>query len=158
MAYIIIIDDDEDFAKATATVLKNVGHKTHIETDTKSALNSIKENKPDLVLLDAMFPEDPVAGLYLARNIHQDESLKDIPILMLTAINAKFPLGLGSNDMDDVWLPVTDFLEKPIDLDILLSKVASLVYKGTYFNSKNRIIDVETSERSTQSPNSELKE
>jgi len=137
MAYILIIDDDEDFAKATATILKNAGHEMHIELDTKIGLTSMKNKTPDLVILDVMFPESPSAGFYLARTMRQEEALKDIPLLMLTALNTKFPLGLGKNDADDVWLPITDFLEKPVDLDILKSKVASLVYKDLPSNSKS---------------------
>ncbi len=156
MAYLLIIDDDEDFAKATATVLKNAGHEIHIELDTNSGLNSMKNKKPDLILLDVMFPENPSAGFDLARTIRQDESLKNIPLLMLTAINSKFPLGLNSKDTDDAWLPITDFLEKPIDLDILLSKVTALVYKENSYFTKKRIIDAEPNERSPRSPSSKI--
>ena len=46
---------------------------------------------------------------------------------MLTAINAKFPLGFGPNDIDSEWMPVTDFLEKPVDFDVLRGKVAKLL-------------------------------
>ncbi|MCG7851112.1 MAG: hypothetical protein MIO92_01170, partial [Methanosarcinaceae archaeon] len=52
---------------------------------------------------------------------------KMIPILMLTAINTKFPLGFGPKDIDDDWLPVTEFLEKPVDFDVLVDKVSKLL-------------------------------
>jgi CheY-like chemotaxis protein len=58
---------------------------------------------------------------------HKNNNLKDIPILMLTAINTKFPLGFGAKDIDEDWLPVTDFLEKPVDFDLLRQKVAQLL-------------------------------
>jgi hypothetical protein len=48
---------------------------------------------------------------------------------MLTAVNAKFPLGFGSRDIDDNWLPVSDFLEKPMDFDVLRGKVDALLLK-----------------------------
>jgi hypothetical protein len=50
---------------------------------------------------------------------------------MLTAINAKSPVGFGfsSADIDEDWLPVTDFLEKPVDLDVLLERVSTLLAK-----------------------------
>jgi len=47
--------------------------------------------------------------------------------LMLTAINTRVPLGFGAQDIDDVWMPVDDFLEKPVDLDQLQAKVAGMV-------------------------------
>jgi hypothetical protein len=46
---------------------------------------------------------------------------------MLTAINTKFPLGFGPKDIDDRWMSVTDFLEKPVDFDVLRGKVAKLL-------------------------------
>ncbi|MCP4713380.1 MAG: response regulator, partial [Planctomycetes bacterium] len=55
MAYLLIIEDDEDFANATATVFKNAGHEVRVEYDTTTALATIKEKHPDIVLLDVMF-------------------------------------------------------------------------------------------------------
>ena len=133
MAYVLIVDDDEDFAETAATVLRAEGHNVQIELDTDDAAQSIQNKAPDLVILDVMFPEDASAGFELARFMrHQSEELKGIPILMLTAINAKFPLGFGPQDIDNDWLPVTDFLEKPVDFDVLREKVAKLL------NSKSK--------------------
>ena len=50
-----------------------------------------------------------------------------MPILMLTAVNVKFPLGFSAKDIDEHWLPVNDFVEKPVDFDVLRSKVATLL-------------------------------
>ena len=130
MAYVLIVDDDEDFAMTTATVIQSEGHEVHIELDTESAAKNMRERTPDLVVLDVMFPEDASAGFELARFMrHEDEMLRTVPILMLTAINAEFPLGFGPNDIDSEWLPVTDFLEKPVDFDVLKDKVAKLLSK-----------------------------
>ncbi len=128
MAYVLVVDDDEDFAETTAIVIRNEGHDVQIELDTESAVQSMQNKTPDLVLLDVMFPEDSSAGFELARIMrHESETLKMIPILMLTAINAKFPLGFGPNDIDGEWMPVTGFLEKPVDFDILKDKVSKLL-------------------------------
>ena len=128
MAYILIVDDDEDFAQTTATVLRNEGHEVQIELDTDDAVQSMQKKIPDLAVLDVMFPENISAGFELARFMrHESEQLNKIPILMLTAINTKFPLGFGPKDIDDDWLPVTDFLEKPVDFDVLVNKVSKLL-------------------------------
>ena len=58
---------------------------------------------------------------------HESGKLKNIPILMLTAINTKFPLGFGSKDIDEDWMPITEFMEKPVDFDVLREKVAKLL-------------------------------
>ena len=131
MAYILIVEDDEDFAMTTAKVLETAGHEVQIELDTDRGMTSMTKRRPDLVVLDVMFPEDSAAGFELARTIRQSkEKLGDIPVLMLTAVNAKFPLGFGSGDIDDNWLPVSDFLEKPVDFDVLKNKVADLLQKA----------------------------
>ena len=44
----------------------------------------------------------------------------------LIAINTKFPMGFGPDDIDEAWMPVQDFLEKPIDFDVLVAKVEKL--------------------------------
>jgi len=133
MAYLLIVDDDEDFAATAATVLRSEGYDVQIELDTDSAAKSMEAKPPDLAILDVMFPEDASAGFELARSMrHEREKLKTVPILMLTAINAKFPLGFGPKDIDEKWLPATDFLEKPVDFDVLKDKVAQLLDDAGY--------------------------
>ena len=132
MAYILIVDDDEDFATATGKVLKDAGHEVSILLDTASALRSVDERRPDLMVLDVMFPEDSGAGFGLARDLQaRAETKGHIPILMLTAVNARFPLGFSSKDISEDWMPVSDFLEKPVDLDVLADHVATLLAKAS---------------------------
>jgi DNA-binding response OmpR family regulator len=128
MAYVLIVDDDADFSHAVSTVLEASGHRVRAEFTASGGLKSLLETKPDLVVLDVMFPEDASAGFVLARKIRQvGGALKDVPILMLTAVNQKFPLGFGPRDIDPEWLPVTDFIEKPVDLAILASRVRGML-------------------------------
>ncbi len=128
MPYLLIVDDDEDFASTTATVLRKEGYDVQVELDIDSAVKSMESKPPDLAILDVMFPEDASAGFELARTMrHESGKLKNIPILMLTAINTKFPLGFGSKDIDEDWMPITEFMEKPVDFDVLREKVAKLL-------------------------------
>ena len=125
MASILIVDDDQDFSSAVATFLGNAGYQTAVEDNPDSALASLKNGLPDAVVLDVMFPENPSAGFELARTIRR--LYKDLPILMLTAVNQQFPLGFSTKDIDPDYLPVTDFLEKPIDFRVLCEKVGKIV-------------------------------
>ncbi|HUT34740.1 MAG TPA: response regulator [Planctomycetota bacterium] len=131
MAYLLLVDDDEDFAAAAAKVLRGAGHEVHVALDTDSAVESMQQRRPDLAILDVMFPESSSAGFDLARQIRQDiKALRDVPLLMLTAVNSRFPLGFSSKDIDEHWLPVDDFLEKPVDLDLLCARVGDLLARA----------------------------
>jgi DNA-binding response OmpR family regulator len=139
MAYIMIVDDDEDLAEAFAKVLRDARHEVEIEVETRQALERMNRRPPDLVVLDVMFPENSSAGFELARDMRRGHGkLGDIPILMLTAVNSKFPTGFSARDIDEDWLPVTDFVEKPVDLDVLVNKVSALL---------KRVASAERSER-----------
>ena len=128
MAYLVIVDDDSDFAEAAAEVLTHAGHEVQVRTDIDQALAGMESRRPDLVILDVMFPHDEAAGFALARRMRREDSpLRDVRILMLTAINQRFPLGFSINDIHSYWLPVSDFLEKPVELDTLVERVNALL-------------------------------
>ncbi|HLE01169.1 MAG TPA: response regulator [Bdellovibrionota bacterium] len=130
MSYVLIVDDDEDFASAVGTVIRSAGHEIDIKLNTKSASASIKTRRPDLIVLDVMFPENESGGFEFARELQQSHKGKEkIPVLMLTAINTKSPVGFRARDIDDQWLPVEEFVEKPVDLNLLLQKVNRLLEK-----------------------------
>ena len=130
MAKIMLVDDDLDLAEAVAKVLGVDGHKVVVEESPDKALAAMRKDPPDLAILDVMFPENSSEGFTLAQTMHGDSALRGVPILMLTAINVKFPLGFSSSDIDDVWMPVTAFLEKPVDLDVLREKVSAILKKS----------------------------
>ena len=130
MACVMIIDDDEDFTFAVSTVLRNAGHEVRVELDIKSAVKSMETKPPELVILDVMFPEDASGGLKLARTIrYHNEMLSDIPVLMVTAMNDKFRSSSASLNIDENRLPVSGFMEKPVDFNTLLDKVNTLLQK-----------------------------
>jgi len=79
----------------------------------------------DGVVLDVMFPENLCGGFELAREI--GKTYGHMPILMLTAVNSQFPLGFSERDIDSTWLPVSGFLEKPVDFRLLREEVRQLL-------------------------------
>jgi DNA-binding response OmpR family regulator len=125
MAYLLIVDDDPDFAQAVGTVLRGEGHQIAIETDSDKAIDRIRDRRPDAVILDVMFPENDTAGFDLARSLRR--LFDGLPVLMLTAVNQRFPLGFSNRDIDPVWLPITEFLEKPVDFKMLCQRVAEIL-------------------------------
>lgn len=128
MAYLMIVDDDEDFATAVAMALRGAGHEVEMKTDVDAAIAHLEINPPELLVLDVMFPEDVCGGFELARAVRsRSDPVAKIPILMLTAVNTEFPLGFGPQDIDDAWLPVSDFLEKPVDFSMLCKRVETML-------------------------------
>ena len=130
MAYLLVVDDDPDFASSVATVCQSLGHEVLAIHSTKDALQRIEQRRPDAVLLDVIFPEDPSAGFQLAREICRRYG--KLPILMLTAVNQQFPLGFSDKDIDTKWLPVVDFLEKPVDFALLREKITALFAQNAH--------------------------
>jgi two-component system, OmpR family, alkaline phosphatase synthesis response regulator PhoP len=127
MARIAIVDDDVEFANNTAAVLRKGGHEVTTLCAIDEAVPAMVKNKPDLAILDVMFPDNPAAGFDLARRIRRTREIKDIPILVLTGVNQEFPMDFSSKDLDPDWLPVQDFMEKPVDAALLLKKIAALL-------------------------------
>ncbi len=125
MPKILIIDDDRDFQDATRIVLEKKGFETASAYGPEEGLNMVQSEKPDLVILDVLMPTN-YEGFEVARNIREQLKLRDLPILLLTAVHAekKVPYRFGP---DDKWLPVDYFLDKPVEPDMLVEKVKELL-------------------------------
>jgi CheY-like chemotaxis protein len=128
MKKIYIVDDDKDIVDSITMVLESNGYTIGHQLNNENVVDNIRGFGPDLVILDVIFPGNPSAGFDMARDIREEDDLKALPILMLSAINEKGPYaGTFSNrDRDESFLPVNDFVEKPITPDQLLDKVKSL--------------------------------
>jgi len=128
VAYLLIVDDDADFASAVGTILEKQGHTIRIETDCGKVIDRIHEQRTDLVILDVMFPENDKAGFEAARSIRR--TFGELPVILLTAVNQLFPLGFSSKDLDPTWLPAVDFVEKPVDFPLLCTKVSEILARA----------------------------
>ena len=82
-AHILIVDDTPKNIQLLGTVLKNVGYKIIVATNGLQALGILEKVKPDLILLDVMMPD--LDGYETCKRIKESESLKDIPVIFLTA-------------------------------------------------------------------------
>lgn len=129
MANIKIIDDDVELAEDMATILRGEGHEVTMRDAVDGAAEALKADKPDLLILDVMFPENPSAGFDLARELRQTPGLEALPIIMLTGVNQQFPMDFSADDISEDWLPVQDFLEKPVLPSVITAKVSELLGK-----------------------------
>jgi len=116
MSKIYIIDDDRDIVDALTMVLEGEDHEVGSQYDEEDAVKNVSIFGADLIILDVIFPENDGAGFEIARKLKHDEKTKNIPIAMLSAVNEKGQYsGTFSNaDKDDVYLPVDEFVEKPL--------------------------------------------
>ncbi len=127
MAKIMIIDDDVEFAENISFILKKNGHSIDIHDHAEGMIEELVQNTPDLLILDVMFPENPAGGFDLARKIRNNEGIKALPIILLTGVNQEFPMDFSANDIDPEWMPVQNFVEKPVDIEKLLGKIQELL-------------------------------
>ena len=127
MAKIMIIDDDVEFAENISVILKKNGHSIGIHDHTEDMIEELVRNTPDLLILDVMFPENPAGGFDLARKIRNNEKIKALPIILLTGVNQEFPMDFSANDIDPEWMPVQNFVEKPVDIEKLLGEIQELL-------------------------------
>jgi DNA-binding response OmpR family regulator len=118
---ILVVDDEEDIRKLCKRILTEKGHRV-IEADRGlTALRMVKEETPDLILLDAMLPE--IHGFDIAKRIKGSEKYGSIPILMMSAVHRGWRIAedLKSN------YGIEDYIEKPFRIADLLSKVTRLL-------------------------------
>ncbi len=123
---ILIVDDDPDITEAMKLVLENEGYNVDWSKDSDSAMGRIRASKPDLIILDVMM-NTPQEGFALSRDLKKNTEYKAIPILMLTAVKEKTGIDFKSAAGDEEWLPVEDYLDKPVKPDVLLEKVGALL-------------------------------
>ncbi len=126
MPKITIIDDDLEFAQNLELVLGKRGHSVSVHDRVEGALEKLRSERPEVLVLDVMFPEKPAGGFDLAREIRKDEQLADLPVLLLTLINQEFPMDFSAGDIDPEWMPVQDFVEKGTELGELVERIEKL--------------------------------
>ena len=113
---ILIIDDNEQITKMLTTFLELKEHKCTVANDGKEGLSLIKENRHDVILLDLAMPE--FDGYSVIKDLEENNLLKKYKIIVFTAST------ITQEELDDlVDRGVTSYILKPIDIDILLSKL-----------------------------------
>lgn len=128
-ARILVVDDDADITIALQTILESKGYEVSVASNKSDGKEKLTAEKPDLLILDVMM-EAWQDGFEMAREMKQDPEVKDIPILMLTAVEGKTGLEFKSAAGDPDWLPVESFLNKPVDPQTLLAEVEKILSKN----------------------------
>jgi DNA-binding response OmpR family regulator len=90
---ILIVEDEESLLKLESILLTSKGYEVRGVPNGMAALESLKEEKPDLILLDIMLPE--IDGFEVCRRIKSEPATKHIPIIMLTAKKSREDMARG---------------------------------------------------------------
>ena len=84
---VLVVDDELDMRTFITTLLETSGFKALSAEDGIQGLEIARRNKPSLVILDIMMPKE--SGITMYRELKNDPKLKDIPVIMLSAISKK---------------------------------------------------------------------
>lgn len=150
-AKILIVEDEQHINRLIELVLISGGYyKIYKAFNGKDALEKVKKEKPDLVLLDIMIPE--IDGYSLAKIIKNDDNLKYIQIIMLTAKKMEEDILKGFET------GAIDYISKPFSNKILLARVHAhlgnikinnkKIYKNIELDDERKLVFVDEKDTS----------
>ena len=97
---ILVVEDDEFLTKIYKMTLNQEGHSVTTTKDGYEGLKALKENKPDIILLDLLLPQKD--GFEFLKEVKEDKKFKNIPVLILTNLgqesDVKKAKALGADD------------------------------------------------------------
>lgn len=126
MMDILIVEDNEELANLIETFLQRDGYHAVTATSGEAALKYLEEHAVELVLLDIMLPG--IDGFAVCTQIRKKDN---IPILIMSAKVDK------EDKMNGFLLGADDYMEKPVDVDILSAKIAALLRRSQLAKEKN---------------------
>lgn len=117
---IMIVDDEPNTVELVKLVLETEGYETSAAYSGSEALEKIKTNKPDMVLLDIIMPL--MDGWAVRTELLEDKETKDIPIIMLTAKAQPIDRMIGQHVVE-----VADYITKPFGRRELVDRVRAVL-------------------------------
>jgi DNA-binding response OmpR family regulator len=129
MAEVLVVEDEESLLQSLRYNLARAGHEVRLCTNGAQALELVRAQPPDVLLLDLMLPG--LDGLEVTRALRRDAhnpALSRLPILMLTARDAEIDKVVGLEVGAD------DYLTKPFSMHELLARVKALVRRAEMSN------------------------
>lgn len=114
--HILLVDDEEELRTILSFALLQAGYKVTTAIDGRTALQLLKEQQPNIVLLDLMLPD--MDGMEVCWRIRE---FSDVPILIITAVD---------RDADKVWglkAGADDYLTKPFSVRELVARVEAIL-------------------------------
>ncbi len=116
---VLLVDDEPHLVKAMEARLKAGGYEVTCAYDGQEGIDKARQDKPDCVILDHMMPK--MDGLQVLRAIKEDEALRHIPLVMLTASGKADQIQAGMNQGFDA------YITKPFKPEVLLGILKGLL-------------------------------
>ena len=116
---ILIVDDEPNILISLEYLMKREGYEVLVAHDGEEAMDVLRRERPRLVLLDVMMPKK--TGFEVCQELRADESLKDTPVLMLTAKGRDTDMAKG------LALGASAYVTKPFATKELVQKVRELL-------------------------------
>jgi DNA-binding response OmpR family regulator len=126
---IVAVDDDRELLKLIELLLGRIGAQAHTFLNGRDAVNFLKSQTPDLIILDLMLPD--IDGLELLRQIRGQPRFENIPVLILSAKADPGTIGKGLNMGADA------YVTKPYIANTLIDRVRLLLNTGRPPKSAN---------------------
>lgn len=123
MAKILLVDDDPDFQLATRIVLERAGHQVIAAASGDEGLARARAERPDLIILDVIM-DTVLDGLSASDQMHEDPTLQNVPIIMVTSIANTDYAALFPTDEE---IHIDAFMSKPIAPNDLIRQVNRLL-------------------------------
>jgi len=121
---VLVVDDDPDVRLFNSTVVEENGYTPIEATNGEEGLKKLKEEKPDLVILDVLMPRQ--SGIRLYRELKTDKAFKDINVIMLSGIAQKTFLRSQKalTEFGGEAVPEPEvYLEKPVEPEELAAAI-----------------------------------
>ena len=121
---VLIVDDELDMRTFVSTLLETSGFKPLTAVDGKEGMVVARREKPAVVLLDVMMPNESGIGMY--RELKNEPDLKDIPVIMVSALSKKtfFHSQKVLDEYKGEKIPEPSaYIEKPPEADELLDAI-----------------------------------
>jgi two-component system alkaline phosphatase synthesis response regulator PhoP len=109
---ILVVDDDPDFCDVVQSKLEGLDVDVELAYDGVEGMERVKENPPDVIVLDVMMPEKD--GFQMCREVKQDSKYQDIPVIMLTAV-ADHIADTAYSQYDAMSMEAEDYIPKGPD-------------------------------------------
>jgi two-component system phosphate regulon response regulator PhoB len=125
---VLNVEDDPDIRMFVTTVLEENGYIPIMAKDGEEGTKKVKEEKPDLIILDILMPKE--SGIKMYHTLKKDPSLKDIPVVMLSGVSKRTFLRSQAalTEFGDETVPEPEeYLEKPVEAEDLAEIIKRIV-------------------------------